>query len=173
MSGPLSRVVRPDDLHGDRPLRIEATAEERREIADLLGLIDLKALSAEVEVELGKGGMATVSGKVTGEVVQRCVVSLEPVNQKVEEHFSRRYVPERSKRADGPGIVDVDHEEEDPPEVYSGTGIDVGAAVFEQFVLGVDPYPRAPGVKLEPSAAGEQAGESPFSVLKSLGHSRS
>ena len=174
MESLLSRLIDPADLRPDLATTVEASAGERAAIAGQLGLLGLETLTAELTIERLPNGIVTVTGRVHADVTQRCVVSLEPVEQTLDEEISRRFVPEGDHRA-VPAVesVDVLAESEDPPETFPPRGIDVGAVVLEQFVLGLDPYPRAPGVELPAEAIDpDAASDSPFAVLKSLGHSK-
>ena len=47
-----------------------------------------------------------------------------------------------------------------------GGRIDFGALTAEFLALGLDPYPRKPGITFEPVVAGEEAG--PFAGLRKL-----
>ena len=43
-----------------------------------------------------------------------------------------------------------------------------GTPLLEEFVLAIDPYPRAPGVEFAAPVDAEPRPESPFAVLKAL-----
>lgn len=146
-------------------MKIEATAEERAALAEALELVAIDDLSAEVIVKPWRGEGVRVQGTVRGTVTQSCVVSLEPVPGSVEEAFDMRFHPDVAE----PSEIDVDPEAPDPPEPLEGYEVDVGAIALEHFVLGLDPYPRAPGVAFEPVEDDTEAEEpSPFAVLESL-----
>ncbi len=57
--------------------------------------------------------------------------------------------------------------EADAPEEIDSLHYDLAAALIEEFILALDPYPRAPGVEFQ-APEGEGAAESPFAVLKGL-----
>jgi hypothetical protein len=48
-----------------------------------------------------------------------------------------------------------------------GDRVDLGAIAVEFLILGIDPYPRKPGVAFEPPAA-EDESEHPFAALAAL-----
>jgi len=111
---------------------------------------------------------------VHAEVVQSCVVTLEPVPATVEDRFVRTYT---SSPVDAELETVVDLDSDDPPDPILGGIVDVGEAIAEALGLALDPYPRAPGAELVLSAGedepnitktAENAGESPFKVLKGL-----
>jgi hypothetical protein len=53
------------------------------------------------------------------------------------------------------------------PEEIDSLHYDLTAPLIEEFILALDPYPRAPGVEFQ-APEGEGAPESPFAVLKGL-----
>jgi uncharacterized metal-binding protein YceD (DUF177 family) len=148
---------------------VNATPEERAAIADELDLLELRSLKAELVVSAGPAGVISVTGRLEAELVQSCVVSLKPVVQFVSEGVERRFVRDQRERV--ATAIDVPVAVEDPPDLYGEEGIDLGAVVLEQLILGIDPYPRAedaePPVELD---ADTDSSDSPFSVLKSFGH---
>jgi uncharacterized metal-binding protein YceD (DUF177 family) len=94
-------------------------------------------------------------------VVQSCVVTLEPVVADVADSFTLYYAEEVVP----PGhAVDLPIEDEDWPEPIEDGRIDVGEAVAQQLALALDPYPRAPGARLDP-AFGEAPATTPFAEL--------
>ena len=54
---------------------------------------------------------------------------------------------------------------EDEPDPLVDGKIDLGALAAEFFALGLDPYPRKPGVAFEPPAEPEPQA-TPFAVLR-------
>ena len=167
----LSRSVAVGDIHGATEVEIVADAEQRAALAKAYDLLSVGNLSARVTVRLEGGGF-DVSGRVTADIEQACVVSLVPVAQHIDEPFSLRFVrpdsPEIPPEVKPHGEVVVDPAAPDPPEVLSGNAIDVGAVVEEAFVLAIDPYPRAPGAVLPKEADEDERASSPFAVLAGL-----
>ena len=106
-------------------------------------------------------------GVVHGELTQTCVVTLEPFPATVEEEIDVRFAPrddERAarRRAEEPETVSMADDDE-PDPIVDGK-IDLGALAAEFFALGLDPYPRKPGVAFEPPAEPE-AEVTPFAAL--------
>ena len=101
------------------------------------------------------------------ELVQTCVVTLEPFSAPVEGAFERVYAP---GSAEEPAEEELG--EEDPPDAIIDGVIDIGEAVAEQLALELDPFPRAPGVVFEGFSVGEGGDEAspanPFAVLAKL-----
>ena len=82
------------------------------------------------------------------DVVQTCVVTLEPVAARVTDTVEREFTL-RSDVAAVRQEVDVEPGAEDPPDLVEGGEIDIGAVVIEALALAIDPYPRKPGAVLE------------------------
>ena len=98
-------------------------------------------------------GSATASrsaARVEADIVQACVVTLEPVEAHIDEPSRRsscRRTPSSAAQGfDDGGEILLDAEGPDSPETFSGDTIDVGALAEEFFGLAIDPYPRKPGV---------------------------
>lgn len=151
---------------------VTASPAERAAIAAAFGLLDLRALSAEIELFRGRKDAVTIEGRVTAEITQACVVTLDPVDQSIDEPFALRLVPNEEAPAVSTtgGEIVVDALGDDPPDAYSGDRLDFGAIVLEHFALAIDPYPRAPGAELPGAANDTPEDESPFAALAALKH---
>lgn len=152
---------------------IAATDAEREALARTLGLLELRALTAEFELTPAAGGVIAVDGRVAADIVQACVVSLVPVEQSIDEPVSVRFAPAGSPAVPPakPGAeVMVDPHLTDPPDMLLEPTIDLGAIAVEHFMLAIDPYPRAPGATLPEEYAGTPTagGDSPFAALAGL-----
>jgi uncharacterized metal-binding protein YceD (DUF177 family) len=148
-----------------------ADAGERQALASTLGLRDVRALAADVTLtQVGRSAILA-EGRLHADIVQTCVVSLVPVEQSIDEPVSIRFLRAADQSTPKPGgEVQLDAADIDPPEILSGPTIDLGPVLYEQFVLAIDPYPRAPGAEL-PTEAGDPrgtSGDSPFAVLAGL-----
>lgn len=167
-----SRLYRLDSLSGE-PLRVEIEAgpEEREALARRFGLVAIHALAAESELRRS-GDAATAAGTLRARVTQSCVASGEPVEARVTEDFR---VDFRPLPADGRPEEEIElGEGELDVAFYEDGAIDLGEAVAQSLLLGLDPYPRSPvaeaalreaGVKSEEDARCES---SPFAALAGL-----
>lgn len=147
--------------------RVEASPEERSRIADTLDLQAFASLSFAFELKPLSRGRLSLNGRVEGVATQSCVVSLEPVDQTVNEAVALEFWPVE-ETAEARGEVEVTP---DAPEPYSGGTVDLGQIAYEVFAAALDPYPRRPGAEFAWSGTGpeEGAGESgPFAALKRL-----
>jgi uncharacterized metal-binding protein YceD (DUF177 family) len=169
----LSRPVHVSDIGEDGlVVTIEATPAERDALAADYDLRAVRELNAEVRLLMaGKAGVRA-EGHLHANIVQTCVVSLVPVDQAIDEDFSIRFSPanETAPTAKSGAEIHLDPADLDPPEPLTGPTIDLGPIVTEQFVLAIDPYPRAPGAELPPEAAdpASEAATSPFAALAGL-----
>jgi len=170
MSGaPFSHVVRVERIppRGKR-FHVEANEAERRAIADALGIVEVAALAADLDVKHLAGGDVGVRGTLTATVSQTDVVTLEPVRQEMVEEIDVTLAA--AEEAGGRKRKAVEEETPgDERDLYERGEIDLGAIAVEHLVLGLDPYPRAAGVAFEghvEDAAG--AAESPFAELRRL-----
>eukprot|EP01037_Dinobryon_pediforme_P021519 gene21519-22403_t len=171
-AAPVSRGLLLADVPGDgRHVSIRARPEELAGLAHFADVEAVTAFEAELDVRpWGKHGFQ-VAGLVTADIVQSCVVSLEPVAARVEEAVSLKLAPasDAERYAPKPGDdVAVDYEADDLPDFFDGPAIDIGAIAVEFFVLGIDPYPRKPGVDFEPLPDPDAAEVSPFAKLAVL-----
>ena len=167
---PFSRVMRVDALPKEgQTVVIEANAAERAALAAFLNLPSIEALSASLALMRSTNGGVRVTGAVCGELTQVCVVSLEPFPATIDEEIDVRFAPRaqggaaRRTAAEPETFSMTDDSEPDP--IVDGK-IDLGALAAEFFALGLDPYPRRPGVSFE-SPEEPEAAVSPFSALAS------
>ncbi len=169
-AGPLTRIVRVDALPREgQTVTIEASPVEREALASLYKLPAIAALTATLRVEPAGRGGARVTGAVHGELTQICVVTLEPFAATVDEPVEVRFAPQEeedsARRAARETLTFSLADEDDPDPVIDGK-IDLGALTAEFFALGLDPYPRKPGVEFA-APAETRPPNSPFAALAS------
>jgi len=126
--------------------RITAGEAERAALAERFALVALDRLDAEVRLRSLAGGLVRLSAALSADVVQSCIITLEPVPSRIEERFTQLY----GAAADAREIV-LDGEAE-TVEPLAGAMLDIGEAVAQQLSLVLDPFPRAAGARLDPSA---------------------
>ncbi len=169
----LSRRFQPAGLGEDEIVEaFEATPGERAALAERFDLLALDFLSAVLRLRRLEGGpIVRVEGRFEAEVTQSCVVTLEPFPSRLEQDFCLLYSLDPCQAAAEPAIQ-VDIEQEDPPEPVPPGGIDLGEVVAEQLAVVLDPYPRAAGARLERAEwdGGDEGQDNsdPFAVLRSL-----
>jgi uncharacterized metal-binding protein YceD (DUF177 family) len=167
-----SRPFHLDALSGEpHSVQIEAGPDERQGLARRFGLVAVDALAAEAELHRS-GEAVTAVGRLQARVTQSCVASAEPVQAEVAEDFrvDFRPLPADARPEEevelGDGELDV--------TFYEGGAIDLGEAVAQTLLLGLDPYPRSPAAEAALRAAGVKSEEearieaSPFAALAAL-----
>ena len=173
-----SRPIRADRV-GREPKhrRIEASPAECARLAERLGVAELKRLVADVTLQRHGGGRIGLTGELEAELVQLCVVSLEPVAARIEERFLIEFIepPDGAEPAVVESVISL--EAGDPPEPVRDGVIDLGEAVVQQLAVAIDPYPRAPGAVAawpgqESEAAAPEDGRHPFAGLGSTQKTR-
>lgn len=157
------------------PVSVDATAQERAWLAQEAGAESVESFNAELTVKRWQRDGVKIAGRLRASLTQACIVTLEPVESRVEETVDRTFVPSTSKLAkprlnsDGEWLLDA--EGSDPPDVLESDTLDIWEVLLEQFLLAVEPFPRAEGATFE--QAGELPAEegrkpSPFAVLGKL-----
>ena len=109
----------------------------------------------------------------TADVLQSCVVTLEPVSARLNEEFEVVFAPETGDAGLDRDEIVIDVTETDPPEPLIGDSVDIGEMVAQHLALAIDPYPRKAGVDWRPEETTESTdddgrAESPFAVLAGL-----
>lgn len=154
---------KPESFH------LKATTQERAALIDRFDLVDLDELTADLAVRKRRDtGWIAVTGSVRANVVQTCVITLEPVESLIESDIDEVF--EAGAGADTPEI-DLDPLS-DVPEPLEGGRLDLGDLVAQTLGLALDPYPRAPGASLPEATpevmettAKDTAAVSPFAKL--------
>lgn len=158
-------------------LAIEANEAECAAAARLLEIVGVESLSLEARIWPWHKAGLRLDGRVKGKVRQTCVVTLDPVEELIDEAFQVRFLPERSARtAENSSEIVIDAlEDEDPPELMTENRIDLGALTVEHLALALNPYPRKKGVELEDlpgepesDLAESRSGAGAFDVLRRL-----
>ena len=156
----LLEAVRINQIGEKRTFSLAPDAEARRAIAKWLKILDLPRFEAELTLVPSRAGWH-LSGRLTAEAVQACGLTLEPVEEQIDETFGLDLV-EADEDTDSTEVeVSL---EEDAPDLVTDGRIDVSRHVLEHLSLALNPFPRKPGAVFE--APEETAEISPFAVLK-------
>lgn len=154
-------------LHRD----IEADQAIREGIAELGGLREVLAARASLDVTPMSGGRFHVEGRVRARIGQTCVVTLDPIENDIDEPIDLIFappeqIPEMADLVEEAAESDV--EIPDPPEPIENGVIDLGRVATDALYLAVDPYPRKPDAVFEPPVVAEDPEDHPFAALKAL-----
>jgi uncharacterized metal-binding protein YceD (DUF177 family) len=165
-SVPIAVVQIPDTgLHRDT----EADGAAREALAEVGGLRDVVSASASFDVTPVGGGRFHVAGRVQARIGQICVVTLDPIENDIDEAIDLIFAPpdQIPELAD---LVEDDGESEipDPPEPIENGVIDLGRLATDVLFLAIDPYPRKPDAVFEPLVTAPDPEDHPFAALKAL-----
>jgi uncharacterized metal-binding protein YceD (DUF177 family) len=151
------------NLSGDQ-IVIAPDAETRVRIAQWAGIDALDSFQAKIDLRKLTPTRYSLDAKLTADIVQSCVITLEPVKSHVESTFKRDLLLTQTKSFD----VDVAPVDDDGREEIDSLRYDLAIPVLEELALLIDPYPRCPGVEFEPPGDGDDEEEHPFAALKKL-----
>jgi uncharacterized metal-binding protein YceD (DUF177 family) len=154
-------------LHRD----IEADPAARASMAEVAGLREVLSARASLDVTPQRGGRVHVTGHVRARIGQTCVVTLDPIENEIDEPIDLEFappdqIPQLSDLVDDATESDV--EIPDPPEPIVKGVIDLGRLATDAIFLAVDPYPRRPDAVFEPLIEAADPEDHPFAVLKAL-----
>jgi uncharacterized metal-binding protein YceD (DUF177 family) len=164
--------IRLEDVpeSGLHHLELVGDAEVRAGLAALAGVRDMSRLEAAVDV-MRQGNGLRVTGRVSATVGQDCVVTLDPLENRVDEPIDVVFAPPAPVQV----AADEGHDGErhdaqsgdEPPEALVDGAADLGAVLADFLLLGIDRYPRKPGAVFAPPAQ-PGGGDNPFAVLAKL-----
>jgi uncharacterized metal-binding protein YceD (DUF177 family) len=165
-SVPIAVAQIPDTgLHRDT----EADHAARQALAEVAGLRDVLSANASFDVTPLSGGRFHVAGRVQARIGQICVVTLDPIDNDIDESIDLIFAPpdQIPELAD---LVEDDGESEipDPPEPIENGVIDLGRLATDVLFLAIDPYPRKPDAVFEPMVTAPDPEDHPFAALKAL-----
>jgi uncharacterized metal-binding protein YceD (DUF177 family) len=145
------------------------SADERARIAQWADVVAIDAFKAKVDVRKLSPTRFALDVKLDADVVQSCVVTLDPVRAHIEHAFTRDLILSTALRHT-PKTVDIDPApvDEDGREEIDSLRYDLAVPVLEEFALSIEPYPRAPGVEFEAPTDATDSPEHPFAALKGL-----
>ena len=153
-----------------KDIRIAANAADLERIAQWTEVEAVERFEALISLRKLSKSRFSYNAVLTADVVQSCVVTLVPVTAHIEKSFERvlNVVLHLPHDLAAHGDLPISPTDDEPQEDIEGTRFDLVAPLLEEFVLALEPYPRAPGVAFEPSAVSQAKEESPFAVLKAL-----
>ncbi len=167
-SVPINVAHIPDTgLHRD----IEAGRAAREAMAEVAGLREILSASASLDVTPKSGGRFHVAGHVRARIGQTCVVTLDPIENDIDEPIDLIFappeqIPQLADLVDEAAESDV--EIPDPPEPIVNGVIDLGRLATDALFLAIDPYPRRSDAVFEPPVVAADPEDHPFAALKAL-----
>ena len=155
------------DIRDPRSFSRTASQEECATITELFGDVECRALRTRYELRPLAPGRYRMSGDVQARIGLICGVTLEPIEQLIDQHFDVEF--RRGARRDMELEPDFNALDDDEPEPIVQGLIEAGRFICEVVASEIDPFPRADNVELERSEAGDQqAPRNPFAVLQHL-----
>lgn len=156
-------------------VRMDASDDELAKLAEFHGVESVRNFHAEFRLTRWKLNGVRARGVVEADIVQRCVVTMDPIDARIREEVDTVFLPEgaeefRPGQREGNELI-IDFEGDDAPEIFAGSKIDLGALAEEFFELGIDPYPRKPGADVAGYSDEQDSAEnrdSPFAALEKL-----
>src|SRR5471030_1804376 len=149
----------------------EAGPAIRDAMAEVGGLREILSARASLDVTSKGGGRVHVAGRVQARIGQTCVVSLDPIENDIDEVIDLIFAPPEQI----PELADlVDEAAEsgaeipDPPEPIVNGVIDLGRLATDALFLAIDPYPRKSDAVFEPPVVAADPEDHPFAALKAL-----
>ena len=150
---------------------IEADETTRAALAEAANLREIFAVRAAFDLTPRSGDRVQVRGRVQARVGQTCVVTLEPIENDIDEPIDLIFappdqIPEMAALIDE--AEESDEETPDPPEPIVNGIIDLGRVATDALYLGVDPYPRKADAAFEPLVEALDPEDHPFAALGAL-----
>ncbi len=154
-------------LHRD----IEADEATRAAMAETVGLREISSARASFDLTPRSGGRVHIRGRVQARVGQTCVVTLDPIENDIDEEVDVIFapveqIPEIAEPADDDDVGATEVAEQ--PEPIENGIIDLGRLATDVLYLAIDPYPRKEGAVFEHQVTAADPEDHPFAALKSL-----
>ena len=148
-----------------RHFDLVADGQVRAAVAEVAVLAGLPRLEAGFDLTLHERNGLHVVGRVSATVGQTCVVTLEPIENEIEEAIDLVFSPAAAPPHVAGSGVEIPSDEV-PEPLVDGT-VDLGAIATEFLLLAIDPYARKPGAVFQ-SPAAEDDSAHPFAALAAL-----
>jgi uncharacterized metal-binding protein YceD (DUF177 family) len=159
----LARLGRAGDS-----VTLTARGDELRQIAAWAEVRAVDAFAATIDLQKLSPTRYSYRATLRADIVQDCVVTLEPLRSHIERDIHRELYLSETGRPLADSEVVVDPDDEDVVEEIASLHYDLAKPVLEELILAIDPYPRAPGVAFAAPSEPDAKPESPFAVLKNL-----
>jgi hypothetical protein len=176
-----SRAVSVDEVASHEG-RIEATPSECAEIAAICQIEHLSDFSFTYRLQPLSQGRFLLTGNISANVTQACIITLEPVDERIEEIISVELLPEDQIAENEGAEISVDNPNTAPfgddmstadlpdlPEPIINGRFDLGLFAADVLSSALNPYPRKEGAAFswtDPTDTPEKSG--PFATLTKL-----
>ena len=150
-------TLRPDS---DNFYKLSTTPTDLIELTERFGWISVDHLASELRIRKVAMDCWDVTGHITGQIVQNCVVTGAPVAENIDFQIEERYV-RTAKHTDQ---VEVGL---DGVEPIKNGAIDIGELAVQSLCLGATSWPRVDDAP-DCYSVGEQELDHPFAGLSAL-----
>jgi hypothetical protein len=165
---PLSRIYNMGRLgHTGDEVVLDADETERAALAEAAEILSVPKFSARIVLKKLSPTRFSLHYDLAAEIVQACVVTLEPLVARITRDFVRELHHTPNLNRVTKEVIITPGDDELPDEIES-LHYDLADPLLEEFLLAIDPYPRVPGVEFAPPEGMADKPESPFAVLKTL-----
>jgi uncharacterized metal-binding protein YceD (DUF177 family) len=161
-----------------KTLETEAKSKECKALAKRFDLLSLDKLKLKAFISRQSAETVLLQCNFIADYVQKCVVSLKPLEKNIDCSFERIYsfsVIEYFSHESEPQEKYFQNSEDsrDPPDPLIDGYFNLGECVAEQLSLELNPFPRFKGINFNgfSSSQGEQISKKntgPFAVLEQL-----
>jgi hypothetical protein len=149
-------------------LAFAANDGERAALARFADVLDVSGFEARIVLKKLSPNRFSLSYELAAAITQACVVTLAPLEVRLERAFERELQFTPNLRRDVAKDVVLGPDDEEAPEEIDSLHYDLAGPLVEEFVLAIDPYPRAPGVEFAAPLDPGDKPENPFAALKNL-----
>lgn len=155
------------DLRDRQSFQRKAGEDDCARLSLVFGEAECLSLAADYTIVPIASGRCRVAGSVTARLRLICGVTLDPIEQSIDEDFDVEF------RSDARPLremeLDFDAFGDDDPEPIEHGLIRVGRLVCEIVASAIDPFPRADDAELEQTEVGSAGStNNPFAVLSQL-----
>lgn len=146
----LSRIVSLGDGGQSLSGRIEASQAECRALAKQIGIENLASLNLDYRLQPIASDRFRLSGRIDARLTQLCVVTLEGVDEHVDEEVAVECWPqEQIETDDGEPVEGSGDLPDDPPAPIIDGKVDLGVLAAEILASAINPYPRKNDVEFQ------------------------
>ncbi len=148
------------------------TADDMTNLAKELEILAVEKLRLTGRLRSAGEGRYHLDGTLVADVAQACVVTLDPVPERLSIALAIDFVPQHLMPPPIPEAGEEDDETEGAKlfePIVNGV-VDIGDLVFQEIAAALDPYPRLADAALDTTEAGPDASEAnnPFAKLREL-----
>ena len=129
-------------------------------LAKRLGVVSVRNCAGEIHLKANKT-VITAAGNVRAFLVRECVLSLEELDELIDDSFEVEFL-----RHDIAPKAGGQSDELNLREVHGEEVFDVGELLIQQLSLAMEPFPRKEGVNSLVEEFGTEPEVSPFAVLQ-------